>query len=107
MPTKSKKYEKSLWANAVNLSGVWFKRPRKVYFNELLKMYFDKTGDFEIAGPGFRIKDNFISFASESKEEVATWTKGCRAAMTLLHYWVEYGSMRRPDTNIKWSIDKV
>ena len=83
-----------VYCSAVNLSGLWSKKPLKmVYLDEETGTYWDRSGDFSCPGLGIQAQwgGGFISFASKNKREVEVWIYGVSASMHLLKNWASFG----------------
>ena len=95
--------KKSLWANSINLAGLYSKKPTQVFYNEDLEEYYDRGGNYSISGPGMITSESggVISFASESKEEVEIWTLGAKTAMTMMAEWCRWGKLSKNETTTK------
>lgn len=87
-----------IWANAVNLSGLWNKKPMllKKHHNVYggTDSWWDKDGDFGVSFIGKDSRRGNITFSSTSKKEVEAWTDGVRDTMTMLQNWSEYGAKK-------------
>ena len=88
---KAKDRPKVIWGNGVNLSGLWWDRPRRFVLKKdcgVGAVYWDSSGDFDLWGP-FEHRDHIgiITFGSVSKAEAEAWTKGARAVMDQLKRW--------------------
>jgi len=77
-----------LWANGINLSGLWFDKPRRMVREEDMKSWWDRSGNFEVILPGQHRKGwGLITFASENKAEAEAWTLGVQVVMLKLKEW--------------------
>lgn len=66
-----------LWGTCVNLSGLYHKKPIRVYKDETLNTYYDRAGNFSIPGVGLNTSDyGVIYFASENKKDVEVFIAG-------------------------------
>ena len=89
-----------IWANAVNLGGVYSDRPirMKKHVDEVTGdvTYWDKIGDFDVNKLGLDRKTwGLTTFASRDKEEVAAWTCG---ALTVCERMVDiFGKHAKPE----------
>ena len=80
---------KEIWGNGVNLNGLWWKTPRKFYWDKEFNSWWDEvglSGDFNILILGLNSPSKYnefgiITFASKSKKEVEIWTLGVRTAL--------------------------
>lgn len=83
---------KFIWGNAVNLRGLYSKKPMKLYYSPSGGTYWEKEGNFDI--PYFKGKsrltytDAFVCFASINKEEVITWMHGVNSLAYIIKYCV-------------------
>ena len=91
----SKKKPQILWANGVNLRGLWSDKPVKMYYAKSYyddeDVWYDCIGNLSVEKIGLDKCAHHITFASEDKSEVATWTQGALAlceimAQTLARY---------------------
>lgn len=78
-----------LYANAVNLGGLYSSVPIPVYFNEELASYWAEDGDFEVKKIGTLVEDGIVTFASDRPSEAVAWTLGAKAVMKMLRKWSE------------------
>jgi len=78
---------KTIYANAVNLSGLWSPWPIRLKWNGELESYWDDSGDFDVDELGEKDQGGIITFASTSVEEVKQWTNGAKAVMKLIKEW--------------------
>jgi hypothetical protein len=76
-----------LYSNALNLRGLYSKKPVRVYFDEVSETYKDTSGNYEVKKAGLDIQENRITFTSEYPREVECWSDGAIAAMILLSEW--------------------
>ena len=86
---KKKKMPKTVWANGVNLRGLWSDKPIKMFCHDSEwgeePLYYDKLGDIEISSSlGLDIDQSVITFASVNKKEVQHWTDGALAVVQML-----------------------
>jgi hypothetical protein len=88
---KRKRKEKPvvMWANRVNLAGLYSDKPvrvtRDTFFSEAY--YYDDAGQFSVYGAGTRVEEGNCTFASPSKEIAEAWTAGAKAVMRRLKEW--------------------
>ena len=73
-----------LWANSVNLRGLYFKKPVKVTFCECLHNYWDTSGNYSIEDKGLIKSDGCVSFASDDKKEVEIWMEGVLSSFHII-----------------------
>lgn len=78
---------KPTWFNGLNLSGLWFRKPKRGYWDKNLHEWYDKSGDFSAEVLGLDMQHGHATFASESKKEVELWTLGIQTAMAFLRRW--------------------
>jgi hypothetical protein len=81
------KMPKIIYANRVNLGGMWGKKPVRMKWDEDTESWWDSTGDFDARQLGLEDSGGCITFASESKEEVEAWTQGALSVMKMVHNW--------------------
>ena len=84
---KAKGKKPSVWANGVNLAGIWFQTPRRMFWCGESEAYWDHSGDFDAKKLGQNSEMGVVTFASESKAEVEAWTLGAQAVMSRLKEW--------------------
>lgn len=94
-----KELPKILWANSVNLAGLFSKSPIKCVFVE---EYFDnpywvnKKQDFSVETIGLWNRDNrYIVFSSIDKQEVENWMNGVKSAHSIIHNVVKWGCLKK------------
>lgn len=74
-----------VWINGVNLSGIWFKAPRRATWSPQSKSWWDAEGNFSVQRLGEDgINPRAVTYASESKIEAEAWTLGAWAVANRL-----------------------
>ena len=71
-----------LWANAINLSGIYSLKPVRVFPESGLADWFDAKGNFSVSpaeGPFTEQRGCVNGYVSSSKELVDAWTQGALA----------------------------
>lgn len=76
-----------LYANAVNLSGLWSDTPVVVTRHDESGTYWDASGNLEVLRMGTTTQEGCITFASDKATEVVMWTLGVKAAMKIINNW--------------------
>ena len=77
-----------VYINGINLSGLWFKKPRKAKWDANLKSYWESSGNFDAQGLGMLVHPYHITFAG-TKDEAIIWTEGVLATMKMLSEWTK------------------
>lgn len=87
-----KKYPKIIYANRVNLAGLYSKVPLKLTRQKGHSFYSDSEGDFVLAVSqiGDFSTDGQTTFSSPNLKEVELWTRGATAVMRQLFNWSKY-----------------
>jgi len=67
---------------------MWSEVPIKMFLDEELNEWFNKSEDIGVEELGLVKSPGAIHFSSANKEEVEHWTSGALAVMELLHDWV-------------------
>lgn len=82
---------KVIWANQINLAGLWSPIPERMKWDELQDCWWDRNGWFSIPKLGFytRYDSTIIGFSSENKKEVEIWTRGALAVLNRLGNWTK------------------
>lgn len=80
-----------VWINGINLSGLWFKKPVKAYWEDALGCWYDASGNFNADNLGIEYKNSCVTFASYSKKEAELWTQGVLATLKLIREWGTVG----------------
>lgn len=70
---------KKVWAIAINLNGLWCKKPRRMTWKEELQEYYDRGGDLSVPDIGLVVEPCITSFASENKKDVEIFIQGATA----------------------------
>jgi hypothetical protein len=79
-----------IYANRVNLSGLFFSKPIKCVESDDGEWFYSQKYDLVIDEIGLTNTDGCITFSSENKSEVESWTNGARAVMDMLARWSKY-----------------
>ena len=75
-----------LWGNGINLSGLWWDKPKRLRWRG--GSWWDHSGDFDVEQAGQSRKEwGIITFASQSKAEAEAWTLGVKAVQARLREW--------------------
>lgn len=87
-----KKYPKVIYANRVNLVGLYSKVPLKLTREQEHHFYSDSEGDFCLNTDqiGEVLTDGMMCFSSTNLKEVELWTRGATAVMRQLFNWSKY-----------------
>jgi hypothetical protein len=88
---KKTKPPQVVYANMVNLAGLYSNKPMRCKYNEQLDSWWDRFGSLEVRQLGHYSKSEMIQFSSVSREEVLLWTEGARSVMKLLSRWAGVG----------------
>lgn len=90
-----KRKPKRLWANKINLAGLYSTKPVLVVLKTAwqermwtIGTYWDATGDVDVEKEGEVRKYGSIIFASRNKKDVQNWTKGILAVNAMLKKWI-------------------
>lgn len=99
---KNKNLPQILWANSVNLVGLFSKSPircvlRKEYLDINQPIWENRENDFSISQIGLDLSDTggLISFSSENKNEVEAWINGVRSAHSLIYNNTKWGTFKK------------
>jgi hypothetical protein len=91
-----------LWANSVNLVGLFSKTPIRCIFNDEYPnireaLWENDKLDFSVSKIGLDLSDisGLISFSSINREEVEAWTNGVRAAHSLIYNNTKWGTFKK------------
>lgn len=82
-----------LYANKVNLSGLYSPEPIKLLLHDEYDteedeaIWWDEDGDLEVTRVGLVAEYGYIIFSSDKLEEVRIWTSGVKSTMILLRQW--------------------
>jgi len=80
-----------LYANAVNLAGLYASLPLQVNYDPETGTYWDRGGDFDVTKIGTTHERGRIVFASDKNSEAVAWTLGVKATMSMLREWSKSG----------------
>ncbi len=75
--------EKHIWFIGINLNGLWFEKAMQGIWDEKLKSWWHKGGNFNCNKTGLDISKRCIIFASYNKKDVNNFIKGVKAMGTL------------------------
>jgi hypothetical protein len=89
----AKKKSKKLYANMLNLSGLYSNKPVMLTFDSESDRWWDKDGNFEATKVGTESACGYVKFTSESRREVECWTNGVLASMERLVEWCIGGEL--------------
>lgn len=81
--------KKKVWANRVNLGGLYSKTPLPVYWDSDLKSYWDSEGDLDVKGSVSKftvIRHNCycVTVASPDKKDIEIWAQGAQHALFIV-----------------------
>lgn len=76
-----------VWANAINLSGLYSKEPIRCRLDDVLDNWWDRKGEFSVNVLGTHDTGGMIYFSSEVRNDVVFWTEGAKAVMKMLNEW--------------------
>lgn len=79
------KEQKTLYANSVNLGGLYSPLPIAVTFDPETNAYWSNDGNFDIPKIGTTHFEGRVTFASDKMSEAVAWTIGAKAVMHILH----------------------
>jgi hypothetical protein len=74
-----------IWANCINLSGLYSSLPVKCHPKG--RNWIDDDGEISVERLGLIVTDKNITYSSSRLEDVTTWTLGVLAALKLIHRW--------------------
>ena len=74
----------SIWANSVNLMGLYSSFPIKCHING--EVWVDNN-ELEVESLGLVVRRSKIVYAALQKEDVEIWTLGVLSAFKLLQKW--------------------
>ncbi len=87
-----KKTEKKiLYANRVNLNGLYSSKPIELTYDSELKSWWSKDGWVGVDKIGLDKNKGYVVFSSFDENEVVCWTNGVRSWMSILREWCNYG----------------
>ncbi len=75
--------KKEIWFIGINLNGLWDKKAMQGIWDETLKSWWHKGGNFNCYKIGLDISKKIIIFASYDKKDVDNFIKGAKAISTL------------------------
>ncbi len=84
---KKRKHPKYIYANGVNLSGLYSALPLHMTWDSELQSWWDVKGNFEVTILGTKVQARIVTFAALTQAEVQAWTDGVAAAMRMLTRW--------------------
>lgn len=90
MEKKKKVKARTVYAAGLNLSGLWSKKPIKVYYDADLRCWYDASENLSVERMGYHQPFSWLkTYASTSKADVQTWIDGVSAAFCMLKNWIE------------------
>ena len=84
--------KRPIWGAYINLGGI--SGPFKAYWDDSLRCWYDRSGNFDFSTIGVDPDDSVIRFSSESKHEVELWISGARSLIGVLNNSVLRGFRR-------------
>lgn len=91
-----KKLPKVIYANRVNLSGLYSNKPLKLKLEAHYDFYSDGE-DFclDTDKIGLVETDGLVGFSSPNEKEVELWTQGAIAVMRQIFKWSKYAGEKK------------
>lgn len=78
---------KTLYANMINLSGLYSMTPIEVYYQSETKLWWDKSGNFCVGMVGLDERGGITVFSDKDYGIAKAWTYGVISAMNHLNRW--------------------
>jgi len=75
-----------IWANRLNLSGLYSTKPVKCTYDKESARWWSKDGDFDVKVLGVNCFDGYTTCAS-SQRHVEYWTRGVKDTLHRLRVW--------------------
>ena len=80
MAARKRTKPKVVWANAINLCGLWSDKPIRMSVYDWAYGWYNRKNDLDVHKLGVDDgRPGIITFASEKRSDVVLWTKGALA----------------------------